>query len=180
LFVDVKSSLELSASVALEDWWSMICGLFDLMCVGVHQFGGWIANFTGDGIAAIFDDRTKATAHAEQCCEAALWLRAAIKGPADRLLREYGLELAVRIGMHSGEILTGPVTGPRYRCYTASGFSVSLAKRIEGLALPGHIYISEDTAKLLPSTVELRSLGSFNVRGAAAPVSVFELLGVRR
>ena len=180
LFADIKGSLELSASVALEDWWSTICGLFDLMCAGVHQFGGWIANFTGDGVAAIFNDPADDSVHAERCCQAALSLRAAVNGPAELLLSEHGLELAVRIGMHSGEIFTGPVIGGHYRCYTASGFSVSLAKRIEGLALPGHIYISEDTAKLLPPTVELRGLGSFYIKGASLPVGIFELIAVQR
>src|SRR5581483_5599423 len=109
LFADVKDSLELSGSIALEEWWSTICSLFEVMCGGVQRFGGWIANFTGDGLAAIFHDATDDSVHAKRCCQAALALQAAVKAPAARLLYEHGLELAVRIGIHSGEIFTGPV-----------------------------------------------------------------------
>jgi adenylate cyclase len=179
LFTDVKSSMELSASVELEDWWAIMRSLFDLMYEGVHRFGGWIGNFTGDGIVAVFEDEPDNPEHADRCCDAALWLREAIRSPAQEVLNMHGLELSVRMGMHSGAIITGAIDGPDNHYYTATGFAVSLAKRIEGLALPGRIYISEHTAKLLRPGLELRDLGAFAVKGTPLPVGVFELAGQR-
>jgi adenylate cyclase len=177
LFTDVKSSMELSAAVELEDWWSIMRGLFALMYEGVHRFGGWVGNFTGDGIVAVFEDGADNPEHADRCCDAALWLREAIRSPAQDLLTVHGLELSIRMGMHSGAIVTGAIDGPDNHYYTATGFAVSLAKRIEGLALPGCIYLSEQTAKLLRPGLELRDLGAFAVKGTPLPVGVFELAG---
>lgn len=177
LFVDVKGSMDLIGAIELEEWWSLIDGLFELMCESVYRFGGWVASFTGDGIKAVFDAPGAADDHGQRACEAALWLRDAMCAPAADLQSEHGLELSVRIGINSGEVLTGTI-GDRYRrCYTANGYPVALAKRMEALALPGRIYLSEHTAALVTGAVQLRDLGAFEVKGAPRPVGVFELLG---
>jgi adenylate cyclase len=68
--------------------------------------------------------------------------------PAE-LRRKRQLELSVRIGLNSGEVLTGTI-GNRYsRYYTAGGYAVALAKRMETLARPGGIYLTEHTAALI-------------------------------
>ena len=180
LFVDVKGSMGLSSAIELEEWWSVIDGLFELMCESVYRFGGWVAGFTGDGIKAVFEAPGATDDHAQRACDAALWLRDAICAPAAELRSEHGLELSVRIGINSGEVLTGTI-GDRYRrCYTANGYPVALAKRIEAIALPGRINLSEHTAALVAGAVQLRDLGTFAVKGAQQPVGVFELVGSRR
>ena len=180
LFVDVKGSMDLISAIELEEWWSVIDRLFQLMCDSVYRFRGWVASFTGDGIKAVFEPPGAGDDHAQQACEAALWLRDALCAPAAELRSEHGLELSVRIGINSGEVLTGTI-GDRYGCYyTANGYPVALAKRIEALALPGSIYLSEHTAALVAGAVWLRDLGAFEVKGAQRPVGVFELVGSRR
>jgi class 3 adenylate cyclase len=177
MFVDLKRSMELSRTIALEEWWSVIAGLFELMCKGVYEFGGWVGNFTGDGINAVFEASGPSDDHARRACEAALWLRNAIRAPAAKCRVEHGFNLSVRIGINSGEVLTGTI-GDRYKCcYTASGYAVALAKRIEALALPDRIYVTEHTAALAADAVELRHLGAFEVKGANTPIRVFELVG---
>lgn len=177
MFVDVKGSMHLSRAVDLEEWWSVIAGLFELMCESVYQFGGWVGNFTGDGINAVFEGPGATDDHAGRACEAALWLRHAIRAAAAELHSGHGLELLVRIGINSGEVLTGTI-GDRYsRYYTANGYPVALAKRIEVLARPDRIYLTEHTAALVAGAVQLRDLGSFEVKGADSPVGVFELVG---
>jgi class 3 adenylate cyclase len=176
LFVDVQSSMNLSAVIELEEWWSILTGLFELMCEGVCRCGGWVGSFTGDGIKGVFEAPDAAEAHARGACDAALWLCHALRRPAAELLDERGLELAVRIGINSGEVVTGTI-GDRYgRFYTATGYAVALAKRIEALALPGRVYVSEHTAALVDGTHQLRNLGRFSVKGAQVPVGVFELM----
>jgi class 3 adenylate cyclase len=176
LFVDVKGSMDLSSAIELEEWWSVIDGLFELMCESVYRFGGWVASFTGDGIKAIFEGHRPPDNHARRACDAALWLRDAICAPAADLQNEHGLDLSVRVGINSGEVLTGTI-GDRYgRYFTANGYPVALAKRMEALALPGRIYLSEHTAALVAGAVQLRDLGEFEVKGAQRPVGVFELV----
>jgi class 3 adenylate cyclase len=76
-------------------------------------------------------------------------------------------------------VLTGTVTHRDNRYYTASGYPVALANRMEALALPRRIYVSGHTAALLNDAFELRDLGAFQVKGADVPVGVFELVLAR-
>lgn len=176
LFVDVQGSMSLSATVEPDEWWWVLSDLFELMCDGVCRSGGWVGSFTGDGIKGIFEARESAEAHACRACDSALWLCDVLRVRGAELLDERGLNLAVRIGINSGEVVTGTI-GDRYsRYYTATGYSVALAKRIEALALPGRVYLSEHTAALVAATHRLRDVGTFNVKGAQLPVGVFELI----
>jgi class 3 adenylate cyclase len=176
LFVDVEGSMGLSDTVELEDWWSAIDELFALLCDGVRRYGGWIANFTGDGVAAVFDGYDERPGeHARRACEAAQWLCEVIRGRGAEMWRERGLELSVRTGIHSGEVLVGTIGDPRERRYTMAGYAVALAKRIEGLATPGRAWVSEQTAALAGDAVTLRDRGCFAIKGAPVPVRVFEL-----
>jgi class 3 adenylate cyclase len=179
VFIDVRDSMRLSRVIELEDWWSVSAGLFELMADGVHKFGGWVGNFTGDGIEAVFEATKRTDRHAGRACQAALWLRDAIRTPAAEIRTVHGLELSVRIGINSGEVVTGRI-GRRHRSYyTANGYAVALAKRTETLAGSGRIYLTENTAALLTrdDTVQLHDLGAFEVKGADTPVEIFELVG---
>jgi class 3 adenylate cyclase len=177
LFVDVEGSMDLTRSLELDEWWSTIAELFELMCEGVYRFGGWVGGFTGDGITALFESQPATSDHARRACDAALWLREAVRTLAIRLHREYGFELAIRIGLNSGEVLTGAIGGRYRRHLTAAGYAVGLAKRMESIAEAGHICISENTAALVERHLAVRALGAVDVKGAPGPVSVFELLG---
>ncbi len=180
LFVDVHGSMDLSAAIEPEAWWSLLDDLFELMCEGVCRFGGWVANFTGDGITGVFENDRADAGHARRACQAALWLRDAMGRPTAELRRERELELRVRIGINSGEVLTGTI-GNRYgQCYIASGYAVALAKRIESLARPGGVYLTEHTAALVADALKLQDLGPFHVKGATEPVGVFELIETAR
>jgi class 3 adenylate cyclase len=116
LFADVEGSMGLSGSIGLDEWWDVMDDLFELMCEGVCRFGGWVGAFTGDGIKAIFEAPGTAEEHARRGCQAALWLRDAMPRPAAELRRKRQLELSVRIGLNSGEVLTGTI-GNRYSRY---------------------------------------------------------------
>ncbi len=176
LFTDVSGSMSLSHSLDADDWWSTMATLFELKCEGVYRFGGWVGGFTGDGIMAVFEAPHGSPEHARKACDAALWLREQIDVLAQQLRCDQGFDLAVRIGMNSGQILTGTI-GDRYcRYYTLSGYSVALAKRMESIARPGRIYMTEATAALAGPVVVAQPLGALEVKGAHAPINVFELL----
>jgi adenylate cyclase len=142
----------------------------------VYQFEGWIANFTGDGIVAIFEDHEDGREHAQRACDAAFAIREALNAHGQGLLPEREPALPVRIGINSDEVLTGTIGGRHSRYYTATGYAVSLAKRIESLAMPGRVYVSEDTAALL-NRWKLHDLGAFAVKGVQSPIEAFELVG---
>jgi class 3 adenylate cyclase len=175
LFIDVKNSTGLSRELELEDWWAVSACLFTLMCEAVDRFDGWVENFSGDGAAAVFEADAMPDQHAHRACSAALWLRDAIRAAAVEVRGAYGVELLVRIGINSGEVLTGTIGDNERRFHTANGYAVALAKRMEGLAQPYRIYLTEYTASLVTRVFQLRDLGALPVKGVDAPVGVFEL-----
>lgn len=177
LFADVMGSMALSRSIEPEEWWLVIAHLFEDMCEGVSRFGGRLGSFTGDGVMAVFEGHGRPEDDAHSACEAALWLRDAMHRLADALQRERGLDLSVRIGVNSGEVLAGTIGHNDSRLYTVSGYAVALAKRIEALTQPGHVCVSEHTAQYVARANCLRDRGLFHVKGAPAKVRVFELIG---
>jgi adenylate cyclase len=177
LSVDVVGSMSLCSAMGEETWWTVIEGLFEILSEGVARFGGWIENFAGDGMVAVFGVDDDQRAHAHRACGAALWIRDATERFADELERGQGTGLSVRIGINSGDAVIGalgPAPTPRV---AAIGHAVGLAKRIESLAAPGRVYIGDTTAMLLEGGLELFELGTFHVRGSSVPLRLFELRG---
>jgi class 3 adenylate cyclase len=177
LSVDVVGSMSLCSAMSDEAWWTVVEELFAILSDGVLRFGGWIENFAGDGLVAVFGVEGDQRVHAHRACAAALWIRDAVDCYAAELERARGVELSLRIGINSGDAVIGALgTAPTPR-FAAIGHAVGLAKRIETVAAPGRVYIGDSTATLLEGALEVCELGMFEVRGASTPLRLFELLG---
>jgi adenylate cyclase len=146
-----------------------------LLAEGVERFGGTVDKFTGDGIMALFGAPLAYEDHARRGCLAALTMSSAVADYAAELRRTVGLGFAVRIGLNSGEVVTGGIAGGSY---TAVGHTVGLAQRMEALAEPGRAYLTEATAELAGPYFALSDLGPHEVKGSPEPVRVFALDGV--
>jgi hypothetical protein len=118
--------------------------------------------------------------HAQRACWAALHLRQELRRYADELRRSHGLSFAVRMGLNSGEVVVGKIGDDLRMDYTAQGRVVGLAARVQELAEPGRIYLTEATAELVGGYLELRDLGALRVKGVLEPLPAFELTGVGR
>lgn len=175
LFVDVVDSMSLCSSVSLDDWWSVMEQLFELLTEGVERFGGWVEALPGDGIVAVFGLEDDDGDHARQACLAARWIADETERFARELEQRRGLRLAVRIGVNSGEIVVGAVRRRSQATTVAIGHALGLAKRIEAFASPGSVCVGEATADLLGDAFRLTDLGPFHLRGARQPVRLFEL-----
>jgi class 3 adenylate cyclase/tetratricopeptide (TPR) repeat protein len=180
LFADVQGSMELAAELGAEKWHGILDGFFTILSEGVHRFEGTVNQFTGDGIMALFGAPIAHEDHAQRACFAALHLRKTLRSYADELRRTQGLNLSVRIGMNSGEVVVGKIGDDLRMDYTAQGHVVGLAKRMEALAEPGGAYMTADSAKLVEGYFELRDLGEFEIAGSNEPVGVSALEGVGR
>ena len=100
-----------------------------------------------------------------------------LAGPSASTKSASGFELAVRLGINSGDIVVGTI-GDRYRRYhTATGYSVALARRMEAIAEVDRIYLTQATVELVERHLLVRALGALAVKGARTPVNVFELVG---
>src|SRR5438876_3790697 len=178
LFADVKGSMDLAEQVDPETWHRILDRFFGILAEGVHRFEGTVNQFTGDGIMALFGAPIAHEDHAQRACHAALHLGAELRRYAHDLRRERGLSFSVRMGLNSGDVVVGAIGDDLRMDYTAQGPTVGLAQRMEQLAEPGRVYLTEHTARLVAGFFRLDELGQFSVKGVRAPVRAYALEGV--
>ncbi len=178
LFADVRRSMEIAEQMDPEDWSQIMQRFFQILCAGVERFEGFVDKFTGDGIMALFGAPIAHEDHAQRACYAALHLCDEIRHYADALRLSRGIDFSVRVGINSGDVVVGTIGDDLRMDYTAQGHTVGLAARMESLAPPGGVCVSEATARLVSGYVTLRDLGAAQVKGASEPVWVFELEGI--
>ncbi len=180
LFADVKSSMDLATSLDPEELHRVLDRFFQILADGVHRFEGTVNQYTGDGIMALFGAPIAHEDHAQRACYAALHLREELRRLSDELRRSEGLSFSTRMGLNSGEVVVGKIGDDLRMDYTAQGQVVWLAQRMESLAPPDRIYLSDATARLVSGLFELESLGEFALKGVAAPQPVHQLTGAAR
>jgi len=177
-FADVVRSTELSGKLGSERWHETLDGFFRILADGVHRFEGTINQYTGDGIMALFGAPIAHEDHAQRACYAALYLRDALRRYTAELAREAGIDFQTRIGLNSGEVVVGKIGDDLRMDYTAQGQVVMLASRMEGIAEPGRICVSEHTKHLVEGFLQLRDLGEVTVKGAPGPMRVYDVEGL--
>src|SRR5437870_2420877 len=178
LFADVKGSMDLAEQVDPEVYHQVMERFAALLAEGVHRFEGTVTQFTGDGVMALFGAPIAHEDHARRACYAALHLSEALRRYANELRLSRGLNFSVRMGLNSGEVVVGKIGDDLRMDYTAQGHTVGLAQRMEQLAEPGKVFLTERTARLVAGFFTLRDLGESAVKGVAAPLCVYELEGV--
>ena len=178
LFADVKGSLNLATQLDPEEWHRIMDRFFQILASGVHRFEGTVNQYTGDGIMALFGAPIAHEDHARRACYAALHLTDELRRYADELRLHEELNLSVRMGLNSGEVVVGRIGDDLRMDYTAQGQTVGLAARMEHLAEPGKVFLTRHTADLVKGFFELRDLGETSVRGAEEPVRIYELEGI--
>jgi class 3 adenylate cyclase/tetratricopeptide (TPR) repeat protein len=178
LFADVAGSMELAAQAGPEAWRSIMDRLFSLCCEAAQRFEGTVDKFTGDGAMVLFGAPVAHEDHARRACYAALLLQKGLAEYAAELRRAEGINLSLRVGLNSGDVVVGTIGEDLGLEYTAIGHTVGLAQRMEQLAEPGRTYLAEDTAALVDGYLALEDLGEFEVKGVSRPLRVYELTGV--
>jgi class 3 adenylate cyclase len=177
LFADVRESMQLAESLGIEAWHATLDRFFQRLTDAVHRFDGTINQYTGDGVMALFGAPLALEDHAERACACALELREPMRQLAHELRRAHGVDFAVRIGLHSGEVVVGKIGDDLRMDYTAQGPVVGTAQRIEQLAEAGRPYLSEATARLVEGFFALEDQGELTLRGVRGPMRVFALDG---
>ena len=177
LFADVVHSMDLASAVGAERLREIMTGLLDRATAVVTRYGGTVDKFTGDGIMAVFGAPVALEDHAVRACLAALGIQAEAKRLAVDVLARDGVDLQLRVGLNSGEVIAGEV-GTGALGYTAIGEQVGLAQRMESVAPPGGVMLSESTARLVEHVVTLGEPELVRIKGAAEPVAARRLMGV--
>jgi tetratricopeptide (TPR) repeat protein len=115
--------------------------------------------------------------HAARACYAALAMQAAMRDYTEKVRRKQGLELRIRVGLNSGEVVVRTIGNDLHMDYSAVGQTTHLAARMEQLATPGSVRLSASTLRLVEGLVQVNELGSIPIKGMDEPVDVYELTG---
>lgn len=177
LFADIKGSTELIADMDAEAAASLLRRTVTEMMAAVHQYEGTVNKVLGDGIMAIFGAPIAHEDHAVRACYAALAMQARLARLVPQTRQEFGVELQVRQGINSGDVVVRAINNDLTMDYDAIGPTVHLAGRMEQIALPGTCRLTHSTYRLAEGYVEVNDLGAIPVRGIEEPVEVYELKG---
>src|SRR5215831_154707 len=177
LFADLKGSMELLADRDPEEARKILDPVLELMMAAVHRYEGTVNQVMGDGIMALFGAPLAHEDHAVRACFAALRMHESVQQYADEARRTHGVNVQIRVGLNSGEVVVRAIGGDLRMDYTAVGQTTNLAARMEQLAAPGSIRLTVETVHLAEGFVQVTPLGPVPIRGLTEPVEVFELVG---
>jgi class 3 adenylate cyclase len=177
LFADVVRSMDIAASVDIERLREIMTQLAQRAVAVVQRYGGGSVEYTGDGVMALFGAPIALEDHAFRACLAAL----AIQDEAGRLAvevqRRDRVALQVRVGLNSGRVIAGDI-GSGSLGYAATGRPVGFAQRMESVAPPGGVMLSESTARLVEHSATLGEPQWVRIKGADEPVFARRLVGI--
>jgi class 3 adenylate cyclase/tetratricopeptide (TPR) repeat protein len=177
LFADLKGSMELLADRDPEEARAVLDPVLQRMMAAVHRYEGTVNQVMGDGIMALFGAPIAHEDHAVRACYAALAMQDAIRRYSAEVRRGHGLEVQIRVGLNSGEVVVRAIGNDLHMDYSAIGQTTHLAARMEQVAKPGTVLVTAETLRLVEGLVQVNTLGQVPVRGLAVPVDVFELVG---
>ena len=177
LFADLKGSMELLADRDPEEARQLLDPVLERMMDAVHRYEGTVNQVMGDGIMALFGAPIAHEDHAVRACYAALAMQEAIRAYADQVRQTHQVEIQIRVGLNSGEVVVRAIGNDLHMDYSAIGQTTHLAARMEQLATPGSILLTTETLRLAEEVVQVKPLGPTPVRGLGQPLEVFELVG---
>jgi class 3 adenylate cyclase/tetratricopeptide (TPR) repeat protein len=177
LFADLKGSMELLADRDPEEARRILDPVLEQMMNAVHRYEGTVNQVMGDGIMALFGAPLAHEDHAVRACYAALRMQDTVRRYSDELRRAQGVEVQIRVGLNSGEVVVRSIGSDLRMDYTAVGQTTHLAARMEQLATPGTVRLTGETLRLAEGYVEVSSLGPIPVKGLPDPIEIFELTG---
>lgn len=179
LFADIKGSTDLIADLDPEEARAILDPTLQLMMDAVHRYEGYVAQSLGDGVFALFGAPIAHEDHPQRALYAALLMQEENRRQAERLRKEKGINLQLRVGVNTGEVVLRSIRkDDLHTDYVPVGQSTHLASRMESLATPGSILVSEQTYKLTEGYFEFKALGEAQIKGFAEPLHIYEVSGV--
>src|SRR5216110_1324644 len=163
LFADLKGSMELLADRDPEEARRILDPVLERMMEAVHRYEGTVNQVMGDGIMALFGAPLAHEDHAVRACYAALRMQDGVQHYSDELRRGQGMEVQIRVGLNSGEVVVRSIGSDLHMDYTAVGQTTHLAARMEQVADPGAIVITTDTMALVADYIAVKPLGPVRV-----------------
>jgi class 3 adenylate cyclase/predicted ATPase len=176
LFCDLVDSTRLSQQLDPEDLRQMVRAYQETAAAVIQRFEGHIAQYLGDGLLVYFGYPRAHEDDARRAVHTGLGIVEAVGTLNGRLQAEYGVALAVRLGIHTGPVVVGSMGGGGRHDHLALGETPNIAARLEGLAAPNTVVISAVTAQLVQRAFVLETLGTQMLKGITAPMEVWRVV----
>ncbi len=176
MFCDLVGSTNLSGQLDPEDLREVVRSYQETAADVIQGFDGHIAQYLGDGLLVYFGFPQAHEDDAHRAVRAALGIVEAMGTLNSRLESEYDVQLAVRLGIHTGPVVVGEMGGGGRHEQLALGETPNIAARLEGLAEPNTVAISAMTKRLVEGAFVLKDLGSHRLKGVPEPIAVAQVL----
>ena len=175
LFCDLVDSTVLASQLDPEEWREVVRAYQSTCAAVIQRYDGHIAQYLGDGLLVYFGYPRAHEDDAQRAVRTGLGMVEAIGQLDARLARERGVQLAVRLGIHTGQVVVGEIGGGAKHEQLALGETPNLAARLQGIAAPNTLVISAATLQLLGGFFACQSLGTPLLKGFAQPIEVYQV-----
>ena len=179
LFTDMVGFTTFSERSGEEAAFTLMRSLSKLMGDAVREQGGVVQSFTGDGIMAVFGAPTAFEDAPLRACRSALAILERLSMASADLETKHGVRPQMRIGLNTGPAVVGRVEGGD-AAVTVLGDTVNFAARLQSLAEPGCICMSEATHRLVQGMVDATFAGEHAIKGKSEPQKAYRLDAVRQ
>jgi class 3 adenylate cyclase/tetratricopeptide (TPR) repeat protein len=178
LFCTVANAADLTEQLSPEVMHTLLHRFFALALHEVHRYEGTVTQFLGDGFMALFGVPLADEEHARQAVRAALGIQQEMSQGVTILSQQYGVDLAVRIGLHTGLVIVGTIEENGRVNYTTVGDTITLVTRVHQATAPGTIQLTEPTYKLVRGYFQCVEAGLVEMKDTT-PVRVYQVMGER-
>lgn len=179
LFADIQGYTPLAERLGEEMVYQIMNRVYQRMLNAVHQHEGTVQELTGDGILALFGAPIAQEDAPVRACHAALEIQKQMHDLSAEIEAECGEHPHVRIGIHTGPVVVGTLGSDLRMEFKAVGDTVNMASRLESMAAPGTILISEMTHHLVDALVTSTFAGDHKLKGKAESQRCYRLLGMK-
>jgi adenylate cyclase len=179
LFCDIRGFTPVAERLDPEAVVQRLNEFYNLMIETTFRHDGTLDKFLGDAVMCIFGAPIARDDHAMQAVRTALEMQAGIAALSARFTAQGRPPIAVGIGVSAGEVVAGTVGSEDRMEYTAIGDSVNLAARLESMAKPGQVLISQRTFDMVDDRVQAKAMGVVRVKGKEEEVEVYEVLALQ-
>ena len=178
MFCDMEGFTPLSEKLGIEEAYSIIDQVYEILIHKVHDYEGTVNEMTGDGIIALFGAPVTLEDAPQRAIRSSLAIHREMAKFSDQLRRERKdvPPVKMRIGIHTGPVVVGTVGNDLRVEFKAVGETVNLASRMETMAEPGSVYVTDDTFKLTEGFFRFESLGEKKVKGKREPVKAYRVI----
>jgi class 3 adenylate cyclase len=176
LFCDLVGSTEIAARLDPEEWREVVASYHHAATEAVSQFGGYVAQYFGDGVMAYFGWPEAHDNNAERAARAGLAILDAISKLNEHPTRP---KLSARVGIDSGAVVVGASAGKSADVF---GEPPNIANRVQAAAAPGTVVITADTHRLLSGLFAVEDRGTQTLKGIERPIQIYRVIepsGVR-